>query len=773
MVKELLRRQVALLLAALVALSVIAGAIMPAYASANYSPSILSDTPYSYWRLGEAVGATTAADVKGHNALTYSAGGVTLNQPGAILGDPNSAATFNGSTGVATAAVAGMTATSNWSVEAWVNPSNLNQAGTMVYNGVSGTNGYGFGMSSPTSLTTAGSELTGIVNGTIADSGYGFPSPNTWYHVVMTRDTSTIRFYVNGTATSRTSATAPAAIGARFSLGAGINSTSQVVRPYAGGIDEAAVYTVQLSAGRIAAHFQDGAAALSGIGQWISPATVPAGRYDAASAFDASAGDGTHGKLVVFGGENSASAAVQETWTWDGTNWTKLTPATSPSARWGARMVYDTATGLIYLFGGYTGSGQGYLNDTWKWDGTTWTNLTPATSPTIRLDMAMAYDAATSTVVLFGGSKGTTYYAETWSWNGTTWSNLAPSPSPTLRANAGMTYDAAHSRIVLFGGYSGSAYLADTWLWSGTAWAGQTPGTAPSARTSAAMAYNPITSTTMLFGGLNGTSYYADSWSWDGTNWGLESSTSNPGARSTAVMAWDATTANIVLFDGRNSTAPLTDTWNRNTPPGVATGVAGVAGNTQVTVSWTAALSGGSAVTQYVVTASPGGQPRRSDRADRRHRLHVHRCGHQCAGDRCAFGRLGRGNAVHDARFTDRRNRHSGQRACRCQLDSTCQQWRPGNYQLYGHAEQRSQRHCIQHGQHSHQLHRHPVHDRESLGQWHRLHLHGLRDQCARQQWPVFEPLQLGYAFDDSRSADQRRRHGRRQAGEPDLDSGP
>jgi RHS repeat-associated protein len=608
-VKRIIRRPLALLLACSVAIGVAATGIMPALASANYSPSILSDTPFSYWRLGEAAGATTAVDVKARNALTYTASGVTLGQPGAILGDSNTAATFNGSTGDATAAVAGTTATTNWSVEAWVNPSNLNQAGTMVYNGISAANGYGFGISSATSLTTAGSELTGIVNGAIADSGYGFPSPNTWYHVVMTRDTSTIRWYVNGFPTSKTSTTAPGAVGARFSLGAGINSSSQIVRPYAGGIDEAAVYTVQLSAGRIAAHFQDGAVAISGIGQWtsLSPATVPTGRYDAASAFDASATDATHGKLVVFGGENSASAAVQETWTWDGTNWTKLTPATSPSARWGARMAYDTATGLTYLFGGYTGSGQGYLNDTWKWDGTTWTKLSPTTSPTARLDVAMAYDAATSTVVLFGGSKSTTYNAETWSWNGTNWTSLTPSPAPGLRANAGIAYDAAHSKIVMFGGYTGSAYLADTWLWNGTAWSSQTPGAAPSARTAAAMAFNPITSSTMLFGGLNGTSYYADSWSWDGSNWGLESSTSNPGARASAVLAWDATTGNLVLFDGRNSTAPLTDTWNRNTPPGVATGVSGVAGNTQVTVSWTAAPSGGSAITQYVVTASPGG----------------------------------------------------------------------------------------------------------------------------------------------------------------------
>jgi hypothetical protein len=45
------------------------------------------------------------------------------------------------------------------------------------------------------------------------------------------------------------------------------------------------------------------------------------------------------------------------------------------------------------------------------------------------------------------------------------------------------------------------------------------------------------------------------------------------------------------------------------TVPGSPTGVSGVAGNGEVTVSWTApADDGGSAVTGYAVTASPGGQ---------------------------------------------------------------------------------------------------------------------------------------------------------------------
>jgi hypothetical protein len=44
------------------------------------------------------------------------------------------------------------------------------------------------------------------------------------------------------------------------------------------------------------------------------------------------------------------------------------------------------------------------------------------------------------------------------------------------------------------------------------------------------------------------------------------------------------------------------------TTPGVATGVIGTAGNAQVSVAWTPAPNGGASISQYTVTASPGGQ---------------------------------------------------------------------------------------------------------------------------------------------------------------------
>src|SRR5437660_3481852 len=108
----------------------------------------------------------------------------------------------------------------------------------MLYNGKEDTadGGYGFAISASTGLTTAGSELVGAVNGAAIDSGFAFTNANTWYDVVMTRDTSTIRFYVNGRITSRTSTTAPNVPSARFTLGAGINSSGSVVQAFNGAI---------------------------------------------------------------------------------------------------------------------------------------------------------------------------------------------------------------------------------------------------------------------------------------------------------------------------------------------------------------------------------------------------------------------------------------------------------------------------------------------------------------------------------------------------------
>jgi hypothetical protein len=96
-------------------------------------------------------------------------------------------------------------------------------------------------------------------------------------------------------------------------------------------------------------------------------------------------------------------------------NWTRQSPATSPAGRYDASMTYDAATGNTVLFGGFNARP---LSDTWAWDGSTWTNQVPATTPHPREYASMAYDAAISNVVLFGGTsnQGGTRLDDTWAW---------------------------------------------------------------------------------------------------------------------------------------------------------------------------------------------------------------------------------------------------------------------------------------------------------------------------------------------------------------------
>ena len=53
------------------------------------------------------------------------------------------------------------------------------------------------------------------------------------------------------------------------------------------------------------------------------------------------------------------------------------------------------------------------------WDGSTWAKQAPASSPPARADAAMAYDAATGNVVLFGGvglAGDSVPFGDTWTW---------------------------------------------------------------------------------------------------------------------------------------------------------------------------------------------------------------------------------------------------------------------------------------------------------------------------------------------------------------------
>src|SRR5437667_12480600 len=88
-------------------------------------------------------------------------------------------------------------------------------------------------------------------------------------------------------------------------------------------------------------------------------------------------------------------------------SWVQLSPATSPPARSYLAMTYDPVSGKIIMFGGF--DGRRYLNDTWAFDGTTWTRVRTRGLPVARAAAQMAYDAVSRQVVLFGGFNGRNY----------------------------------------------------------------------------------------------------------------------------------------------------------------------------------------------------------------------------------------------------------------------------------------------------------------------------------------------------------------------------
>jgi hypothetical protein len=290
---------------------------------------------------------------------------------------------------------------------------------------------------------------------------------------------------------------------------------------------------------------------------WVqeSPAASPPARNSANMAYDAASG-----QVVLFGGYGNGGI-LGDTWTWNGITWTQQSPATSPSGRDSAGMVYDAATGQVVLFGGSNGSS--ILGDTWTWNGTTWTQQSPAASPSARDFPSMAYDAATGQVVLFGGDGSTNssgYLGDTWTWNGTTWTQQSPATSPSARYYDSMAYDAATAQVVLFGGYN-NGLLGDTWTWNGTTWTQQSPAASPSARYLPIMAYDAASSKVVLFGGEGNSGLLGDTWSWNATTWSQQSPAASPSARYTASMTYDAASGQVVLFGGFGSSGRLSDIW--------------------------------------------------------------------------------------------------------------------------------------------------------------------------------------------------------------------
>ena len=285
-------------------------------------------------------------------------------------------------------------------------------------------------------------------------------------------------------------------------------------------------------------------------------------------------------RLLAFSGQNL--------WAWDGTQWGRE----SPSARTLASLAWDPVRGASILFGGWLPNSR-HFSETWSWDGTGWTQLRPVASPPGRRDAAMAWDQARQRLVLYGGRytlNSSTAQGDTWEWDGTTWTQLTPSQSPGARAEHWLTYDEVSQRAVLVGGYSNSFSQNTTWAWNGQLWTERASGLF-----GAALAWDPTRTALVLADGTNTRAWNGSSWvvipgsnsasgatatdavrrrvvlhswsttsEWNGSQWTSVQHPTGPFS-SRAAMTWDALRRRVVLIE-RSSDDARTDVWEYVTP---------------------------------------------------------------------------------------------------------------------------------------------------------------------------------------------------------------
>ncbi len=285
--------------------------------------------------------------------------------------------------------------------------------------------------------------------------------------------------------------------------------------------------------------------------------------------FPGLAHDVGHGQTVLFGGMRSTApiGAVNDTWTFDGSNWTQQTPANSPPARAGIGLVFDFFRGVVVMYGGTGGGAIGgpSLSDTWEWDGFNWTPIATAHTAGPRGRYGAAFDVVHNRTVIYGGIASSLLLGAlggTWEYNGVDWTQVTTANSPGLLQDPAMCYDFARQRVVLFGGVNPlTGATAGTWEYNGTNWiAVPVSGPQPPARTLAAMVWDAMRGGCVLHGGSGVSGDLDDTWSFDGTHWTQLHGATTPPTRAFG-FAFDLARSVGVALLGPNSSGNSANTY--------------------------------------------------------------------------------------------------------------------------------------------------------------------------------------------------------------------
>ena len=240
-----------------------AAAACPGSADA-YSAAVLSDSPVAYYRLNETAGTTLCDSSSSATNGTYNASGITYGVPGALLGNPDTAVTANGTSGViGTGGASGITGNGSFTLEGWYRNTVATQDQALVSVGTAEAS-KAAGLATWSNFGSCGSIASGLALDVFGSSNCwdtGTAGVNIfdgqWHHLAIT--------YASGSPGSAVGYVDGQSLGAQARGALNLSASSVQVgywvdtfanQPYKGSADEVAVYASALPSDRILAHYQ-------------------------------------------------------------------------------------------------------------------------------------------------------------------------------------------------------------------------------------------------------------------------------------------------------------------------------------------------------------------------------------------------------------------------------------------------------------------------------------------------------------------------------------